>query len=175
VSDTKFNCPHCNQKLEVPQDMLGQVIDCPTCNRKIQLLAAELPKPKPKSADVLPPASSTPSQPSPQGLKDSRPCPFCGETILSVAKKCKHCGEFLDPKERRHIEASRMVTGIPLQSKKRSGCLPVFLVVVVFGIILLIVAVINAPPASEAYEKGRELGAAMAMTLPKQEIHRFQT
>ena len=26
----------------------------------------------------------------------TRPCPFCGEAILYVAKKCKHCGEFLD-------------------------------------------------------------------------------
>ncbi len=31
---------------------------------------------------------------------DTRPrkeCPFCAELILVAAKKCKHCGEFLDP------------------------------------------------------------------------------
>ena len=25
-------------------------------------------------------------------------CPFCGEDILTTAKKCKHCGEWFDSK-----------------------------------------------------------------------------
>jgi TM2 domain-containing membrane protein YozV len=28
---------------------------------------------------------------------DTSQCPFCGEEILRIARKCKHCGEFLDP------------------------------------------------------------------------------
>ena len=27
---------------------------------------------------------------------DTKNCPYCGEEILAVAKKCKHCGEWLD-------------------------------------------------------------------------------
>jgi hypothetical protein len=31
-------------------------------------------------------------------------CPYCAETILLQAKKCKHCGEILDP-QMREIES----------------------------------------------------------------------
>jgi len=31
-------------------------------------------------------------------------CPFCGEEILSTAKKCKHCGEWLDGKHGDEIQ-----------------------------------------------------------------------
>jgi len=33
-------------------------------------------------------------------LDTSKPCPYCSEIILSSAQKCKHCGEYLDPKLR---------------------------------------------------------------------------
>ena len=29
-------------------------------------------------------------------MDEQKRCPFCGELILAIARKCKHCGEFLD-------------------------------------------------------------------------------
>lgn len=40
---------------------------------------------------------------------------FCGEGILEVAKKCKHCGEILDPALRPSVAQSQPV---PMPSKK---------------------------------------------------------
>jgi TM2 domain-containing membrane protein YozV len=33
-------------------------------------------------------------------MDQTRPCPYCAEPILTTAKKCKHCGEFLDAQAR---------------------------------------------------------------------------
>jgi uncharacterized protein (DUF983 family) len=29
-------------------------------------------------------------------MEEVKRCPYCGEEVLTVAKKCKHCGEWLD-------------------------------------------------------------------------------
>lgn len=86
MSEFTFNCPHCGQSLEAPEDMQGQTTECPSCKKVITLL-----DPSPTPPAILPP-------------KDTKACPFCGEDVLAKAKKCKHCGEFLDEELRKKAD-----------------------------------------------------------------------
>ncbi len=45
-------------------------------------------------------------------ISQTRRCPYCAEEILISAKKCKHCGEFLDPELRRHVTGPKWNPGI---------------------------------------------------------------
>ena len=60
--------------------------------------------------------------------KENINCPFCDEEISSKAKKCKHCGEFLDPVLRSGEESKRAAssgggstnTSVHVEMPKRS-------------------------------------------------------
>jgi hypothetical protein len=43
--------------------------------------------------------------------KKTKACPFCWEKILEVAKKCKHCGEFLPEEKDEWKEEVKQVSG----------------------------------------------------------------
>lgn len=71
-------------------------------------------------------------------------CPYCGEEILDGAKKCKHCGEWLDAESaavntKKDLEdTSNDFT--PEEKKKLKGCLFKSL-----GLILLLAMIFTCP------------------------------
>ena len=105
MSDFTFNCPHCEQPFEAPEEMLGQTIECPSCNGVL-----ELPKPDPGPEPELPP----PAEP------ETKDCPYCGERILAKAKKCKHCGEILDSSLMKQRQAQSRPSHPPSPQPPRS-------------------------------------------------------
>ncbi len=56
-----------------------------------------------------------------QAVPQTKPCPFCGEQIMETAKKCKHCGEFLDPVLRASAEKSQQPEKIIVQNVQGQG------------------------------------------------------
>jgi TM2 domain-containing membrane protein YozV/DNA-directed RNA polymerase subunit RPC12/RpoP len=77
-------CPSCRKEFSAPDDSAGKVAKCPTCASMIEIPArsarVEAPPVVPTTAPAMP----------------SLACPYCGEKIQASARKCKHCGEYLD-------------------------------------------------------------------------------
>ena len=138
----KFACPHCDQRISADVKDAGVHGTCPTCSATFQVPNPPSPtvpvKPLPHPAASLPKATQRIGKPSslppaelPQDrgkqalpqpkIADTKPCPMCGEQILVVAKKCKHCGEYLDESLKpRPPEVPSTLTALELQSQMKS-------------------------------------------------------
>lgn len=82
-----INCPSCGLTISSNEPK------CPACGNSAT--AIHHPIVKPSLTKTLEPKLVTVA---PQDLvqQETAPCPFCGEPILRIAQKCKHCGEFLN-------------------------------------------------------------------------------
>lgn len=59
------------------------------------------------------PTASMPLSPLHEQPSETKQCPYCGETILAVAKKCKHCGEWF-PEEKVEEEIKVKIIQCPV-------------------------------------------------------------
>ncbi|HQF21527.1 MAG TPA: hypothetical protein PLT37_09830 [Kiritimatiellia bacterium] len=57
MADINFNCPHCGQNLNGPEEMASQTIDCPVCQQSFQIPGGIIEVPK----DQMAPAGGRPA------------------------------------------------------------------------------------------------------------------
>jgi hypothetical protein len=82
--------------------------------------------------------------------KETKSCPFCGEEVLAIAKKCRYCEEYFDPADRPRsapdaVERMLVPSGRPASAIAAGymGLLALFPAVgLVFGILGIVFGII---------------------------------
>lgn len=131
MPDIKFDCPHCKQSLEAPEDMANDLIDCPSCGKTLQVPLP--PKTTPKlriKSDQAPHLSQAKPMPPPA-------CRYCGAPAPHGAVFCVACGRDLKTGRQFRTETEsaiprRRESPRPVQQSSNSGWI-VLLVLIVAG------------------------------------------
>jgi predicted RNA-binding Zn-ribbon protein involved in translation (DUF1610 family) len=106
-----FQCPDCGKKLKAPDTAAGKSSTCPGCGANVTcpdpVYDAEVVETGPPAEppgfnpfadleDDKPYGVAKPSPAQDFSTEERRPCPMCGEMILTTAAKCRFCGEVFD-------------------------------------------------------------------------------
>lgn len=137
--DVKFSCTVCRKLLVLDDGCIGRKVQCPFCGNVFAFQSPRIQQIEPDRSEQNPP----PKQ-EPDGTKS---CPMCGEKILSSAKKCRYCGEYLiedqqhtivnGPNGERLFSRSTYVGEQPIQMPKDNHETLCFWLGFLFGISIL--------------------------------------
>jgi predicted Zn finger-like uncharacterized protein len=72
---TIVDCPSCNRKLRVPDELLGKKVKCPTCSGTFDAVAAPVSSPSASSAGLVEPQLSLGEKTAPQSRDPTSPAP----------------------------------------------------------------------------------------------------
>ena len=91
----KVQCEGCGVSLTTPDEYAGRSATCPKCGHAIQIPQAEeeIYDAEDSLFDELDAEEASADE---VGDNDRRPCPMCGEMILTDAIKCRYCDEIFD-------------------------------------------------------------------------------
>ena len=70
MADINFNCPHCNQNLNGPEEMAGQTIECPVCQKEFQIPGGIIEVPKNQMAPPSRPSAPAAAASAPSSSDD---------------------------------------------------------------------------------------------------------
>ena len=107
----RVKCMVCGKTVRGGDDWAGLHAQCPGCGADILFSP-----PEPEFHSIIDDALATPTADSVPD--EERSCPYCAEPIAIFARKCKHCGEFLDPALR--LERSSSFSGTNSQRVDRT-------------------------------------------------------
>jgi membrane protein YdbS with pleckstrin-like domain len=120
----------CGHRFFITDQQLTGHVTCPSCGRAlIPVVTPQQPANAPNPTENPSPTNS-PTEPAiATTAEPTKRCPFCGEVILAIAKKCKHCGEFLDrttPEPSTTTPPQNPLTPTPSQPQNPAIDTPVF-------------------------------------------------
>jgi DNA-directed RNA polymerase subunit M/transcription elongation factor TFIIS len=109
-------CPHCGKQLKAPDSAAGKRAKCPGCGEAVQL-----PKQQVFEAEEVASGDGGDDEFGLQNMdaseayggpaaEERRPCPACGEMIMSTAAKCRYCGEIFDETLKRKEKKKKSVS-----------------------------------------------------------------
>lgn len=90
----RFSC-ECGAAFEVSRDQAGRLGRCGRCGKEMLIPEASEPQPTPLPLTPTPHVEQPPSS----VRKQSRFCPFCGQSVRANARVCPSCFKKLSPEK----------------------------------------------------------------------------
>jgi serine/threonine protein kinase len=119
TGEYRAECPECGARTSVPGGWSGERFECPGCHLTLEVLFYDEAGRHASTAVIV--EAPAPGSPDVEFLEDPDPaeadgrarkfCPSCGRRIWVEARKCRHCGVWVDEAARELVAARERERG----------------------------------------------------------------